>query len=53
MRAYIRGAAAHAHQNNCGLPDYEFYKKNIQMAESYLFNTIRFNSSPEYFLEYV
>ncbi len=44
MRAYIRGAAAHEHQNNCGLSEYEFYKKNIKMAKSYGFNTIRFHS---------
>lgn len=44
MRAYIRGAAAHEHQNNCNLSEYEFYKKNIQMAKSYGFNTIRFHS---------
>lgn len=44
MRAYIRGAAAHEHHNNCGLSEYEFYKKNIQMAKSYGFNTIRFHS---------
>lgn len=44
MRAYIRGAAAHEHQNNCQLSEYEFYKKNIQMAKSYGFNTIRFHS---------
>lgn len=44
MRAYIRGAAAHEHQNNCKLSEYEFYKKNIRMAKSYGFNTIRFHS---------
>ena len=44
MRAYIRGAAAHEHQNNCKLPEYEFYRKNIRMAKSYGFNTIRFHS---------
>ncbi len=44
MRAYIRGAAAHEHQNNCGLSEFDFYKKNIQMAKSYGFNTIRFHS---------
>lgn len=44
MRAYIRGAAAHEHQNNCNLSEYEFYKKNIQMSKSYGFNTIRFHS---------
>ncbi len=44
MRAYIRGAAAHEHQNNCGLSEAEFYKKNILMAKSYGFNTIRFHS---------
>lgn len=44
MRAYIRGAAAHEHQNNCGLSEHEFYKKNILMAKSYGFNTIRFHS---------
>ena len=44
MRAYIRGAAAHEHQNNCGLSEYEFYKKNITMAKSYGYNTIRFHS---------
>ncbi len=44
MRAYIRGAAAHEHQNNCNLSEYEFYKKNIMMAKSYGFNTIRFHS---------
>lgn len=45
MRAYIRGAAAHEHENNCGLPEYEFYKKNILMAKQYGFNTIRFHST--------
>ena len=44
MRAYIRGAAAHEHQNNCNLSEFEFYKKNIRMAKSYGFNTIRFHS---------
>ena len=44
MRAYIRGAAAHEHQNNCALSEYEFYKKNILMAKSYGYNTIRFHS---------
>jgi len=44
MRAYIRGAAAHEHQNNCRLTDFEFYRKNIRMAKSYGFNTIRFHS---------
>ncbi len=44
MRAYIRGAAAHEHENNCNLSEYDFYKKNIQMAKSYGFNTIRFHS---------
>ena len=44
MRAYIRGAAAHEHQNNCNLEEYEFYKKNILMAKEYGFNTIRFHS---------
>ena len=44
MRAYIRGCAAHEHENNCNLSDYEFYKKNILMAKSYGYNTIRFHS---------
>lgn len=44
MRAYIRGAAAHEHQNNCGLSEHDFYKKNILAAKSYGFNTIRFHS---------
>ncbi len=44
MRGYIRGAAAHEHQNNCNLSEYEFYKKNIEMSKSYGFNTIRFHS---------
>ncbi len=44
MRAYIRGCAAHEHQNNCNLSEYEFYKKNILMAKSYGYNTIRFHS---------
>lgn len=44
MRAYIRGAAAHEHQNNCNLSEIEFYRKNIRMAKSYGFNTIRFHS---------
>lgn len=44
MRAYIRGAAAHEHENNCNLSEYDFYKKNIEMAKSYGFNTIRFHS---------
>ena len=35
MRAYIRGTAAHEHQNNCGLSEIEFYRKNIRMAKSY------------------
>ena len=45
MRAYIRGCAAHEHQNNCGLSEYDFYKKNILAAKSYGFNTIRFHST--------
>ncbi len=44
MRAYIRGAAAHEHQNNCGLSEFDFYKKNILAAKSYGFNAIRFHS---------
>ena len=27
MRGYIRGCAAHEHQNNCALSEYEFYRK--------------------------
>ncbi len=45
MRGYIRGCAAHEHENNCNLPEYEFYKKNILMAKSYGYNTIRFHST--------
>ncbi len=44
MRGYIRGCAAHEHQNNCNLSEYDFYKKNILMAKSYGYNTIRFHS---------
>lgn len=44
VRAYIRGCAAHEHQNNCNLSEYEFYKKNITQAKSYGFNTVRFHS---------
>ena len=44
MRAYIRGCAAHEHENNCNLDEYDFYKKNILMAKSYGYNTIRFHS---------
>ena len=44
MRAYIRGCAAHEHENNCNLSEYDFYKKNILMAKSYGYNTIRFHS---------
>ncbi|MBQ8689050.1 MAG: hypothetical protein IJ515_01655 [Clostridia bacterium] len=45
MRAYIRGCAAHEHQNNCNLSEYDFYKKNILTAKSYGYNTIRFHST--------
>ncbi len=44
MRAYIRGCAAHEHQNNCRLSEYEFYKKNFRMAKEYGYNTARFHS---------
>ena len=44
MRAYIRGAAAHEHQNNCNLTEYEFYKKNFTVAREYGYNTVRFHS---------
>lgn len=44
MRAYIRGCAAHEHENNCRLEEKEFYRKNITMAKQYGFNTIRFHS---------
>ena len=44
MRAYIRGAAAHEHGNNCSLPEYDFYKKNFLAARSYGFNAVRFHS---------
>lgn len=44
MRAYIRGCAAHEHENNCSLPEYEFYKKNFTMAKSYGYNAVRFHS---------
>lgn len=44
MRAYIRGCAAHEHENNCRLPEIDFYRKNFRMAKSYGFNTARFHS---------
>ena len=44
MRAYIRGCAAHEHQNNCQLTEYEFYKKNFTVAKEYGYNTVRFHS---------
>ena len=44
VRAYIRGCAAHEHQNNCNLSEYEFYKKNIMQAKAYGFNAVRFHS---------
>ena len=44
MRAYIRGAAAHEHANNCSLSEYDFYKKNFVMAKRYGYNTVRFHS---------
>ena len=44
MRAYIRGAAAHEHGNNCALTEYDFYKKNFVMARKYGYNTVRFHS---------
>ena len=44
MRAYVRGADAHEHKNNCNLSEIEFYRKNIRMAKNYGFNTIRFHS---------
>ena len=45
MRAYIRGAAAHEHENNCNLSKYEFYKKNILSAKEYGFNAVRFHTT--------
>lgn len=44
MRAYIRGCAAHEHQNNAGLSEYDFYKKNFTMAKKYGYNAVRFHS---------
>lgn len=45
MRAYIRGAAAHEHQNNCNLDEFEFYKKNFLAAKEYGFNAVRFHTT--------
>lgn len=45
MRAYVRGCAAHEHENLCGLSLKEFYRKNIRMAKKYGFNAIRFHST--------
>lgn len=45
MRGYIRGHAAHEHENNCRLSPIEFYRKNIKRAKEFGFNTIRFHST--------
>ncbi len=44
MRAYIRGATAHDHSNNCNLSEADFYRKNILAAKKFGFNFIRFHS---------
>ena len=44
MRGYIRGTVACEHENICGLEEEEFYARNIQIAKSYGYNTIRFHS---------
>ncbi|MBO6280273.1 MAG: hypothetical protein J6M95_01665 [Bacilli bacterium] len=44
IKGYIRGAAAHEHQNNLNLSEIEFYRKNIRQAKKYGFNLIRFHS---------
>lgn len=45
IKGYIRGAAAHEHQNNCRLSEEEFYRKNILQAKKFGFNFIRFHST--------
>ena len=44
IKGYIRGAAAHEHQNNLNLDEVDFYRKNIKEAKKYGFNLIRFHS---------
>ena len=44
IRGFIRGATAHDHQNNCGLTEEEFYRKNIRQAKKFGFNFVRFHS---------
>lgn len=45
FRGYIRGIVAHDHPNLTGLPDREFYRKNILQAKKYGFNLVRFHST--------
>ena len=44
IRGFIRGATAHDHDNNCGLSEEEFYRKNIRQAKRFGFNFVRFHS---------
>ena len=44
IKGYVRGAAAHEHQNNLNLEEVEFYRKNIKEAKKFGFNLIRFHS---------
>ena len=44
IRGHIRGREAHDHPNLAGLPEEEFYAKNIRAAKAYGFNLMRFHS---------
>ena len=44
VKGYIRGAAAHEHGNDAGLPEKDFYRKNILQAKKFGFNLVRFHS---------
>ncbi len=45
IRGFIRGIKCHDHKNNCGLSEYEFYKKNLMQAKKFGFNFVRFHST--------
>ncbi len=52
LRGHIRGREAHDHPNLLGLPEEEFYEKNLRATKEYGFNFVRFHSKvppPAYF----
>ncbi|MFQ6048018.1 MAG: glycoside hydrolase family 2 TIM barrel-domain containing protein, partial [Phycisphaerae bacterium] len=44
VKGFIRGREAHDHPNLAGLPEEQYYAKNILTAKRYGFNLVRFHS---------